>query len=249
MSSQIKQAVLLAAGIGSRLRPITDSIPKCLVPINGKPLLYIWLEDLAEVGVERFLINTHYMSHKVEDAILAHPLSKQVKLIYEEQLKGTAGTVRALLNSGECLSEDTLVAHADNLCVCDWRAFFQSHMNREKSCIGTLMSFRTDSPQSCGILEIDEHSRLIGFHEKVDNPPGNLANAAVYIFSEEVFRYFESANNECTDISYHVIPQMLDQLQVWQNRIYLRDIGNPESYRIAQREYADIRSNRLKASN
>ncbi len=55
------RALLLAAGLGTRLRPITDKIPKCLVPIQGKPLLEIWLDKLYEAGVQEFLVNTHYL--------------------------------------------------------------------------------------------------------------------------------------------------------------------------------------------
>ena len=60
------RAILLAAGLGTRLRPITDKIPKCLVPINGKPLIDYWLEQLTKAGIEKFLINTHYLHEKVE---------------------------------------------------------------------------------------------------------------------------------------------------------------------------------------
>ena len=63
------RAILLAAGLGTRLRPITDTIPKCLVPINGKPLIDYWLEQLTKAGIEKFLINTHYLHEQVESYI------------------------------------------------------------------------------------------------------------------------------------------------------------------------------------
>ena len=63
------KAILLAAGFGTRLRPLTNNIPKCLVPIKGKPLLEIWLDKLSDVGVKDFLINTHYLYDKVESFI------------------------------------------------------------------------------------------------------------------------------------------------------------------------------------
>ena len=63
------RALLLAAGLGTRLRPITDKIPKCLVPIQGRPLLEIWLDKLCEVGVQEFLVNTHYLAAQVEEFI------------------------------------------------------------------------------------------------------------------------------------------------------------------------------------
>ena len=64
------KAILLAAGFGTRLRPLTNNIPKCLVPIKGKALLEIWLDKLSDVGVKDFLINTHYLPEKVESFII-----------------------------------------------------------------------------------------------------------------------------------------------------------------------------------
>ena len=87
------RAILLAAGLGTRLRPITDTIPKCLVLIHGKPLLQIWLEKLTEVGIGPFLINTHYLHKQVEKFIEESEFSEQVELVYEEKLLGTAGTL------------------------------------------------------------------------------------------------------------------------------------------------------------
>jgi mannose-1-phosphate guanylyltransferase len=75
--------------------------------------------------------------------------------------------------------------HADNYCLADFTAFQQAHYNRPPEC---LMTFRTDNPSSCGILELDERGVVIGFHEKVASPPGNLANGAVYILSAELLK-------------------------------------------------------------
>ncbi len=78
------KALLLAAGLGTRLRPITNIIPKCLVPINGKPLLEIWLETLTKAGVKEFLINTHYLHEKVEAFVYDSKYKNVVTLVYEK---------------------------------------------------------------------------------------------------------------------------------------------------------------------
>jgi mannose-1-phosphate guanylyltransferase len=87
------KALLLAAGLGTRLRPITEKIPKCLVPINGVPLLDIWLEKLSNIGIEEFLINTHYLHQDVENFISKNKYKKKIKTTFEEKLLGTAGTL------------------------------------------------------------------------------------------------------------------------------------------------------------
>ena len=80
------KALLLSAGLGTRLRPLTDTIPKCLVQINGKPLLQIWLENLTKYGVKEFLINTHYLHKQVEDFANNSTFKEKITLIYEKEL-------------------------------------------------------------------------------------------------------------------------------------------------------------------
>ena len=97
MPSPLKgfKALLLAGGMGTRLKPLTDSIPKCLVPIGGKPLLAYWLESLSKAGVERILINTHYLSEQVIAFCKQSQYSQLLDLVHESALLGTAGTIRA----------------------------------------------------------------------------------------------------------------------------------------------------------
>ena len=83
------KAFLLAAGLGTRLRPLTDSVPKCLLPINGKPILEIWLEKLAECGVEEVLINTHHLADQVEGFIQENQGKRAwpaIRLFFESKL-------------------------------------------------------------------------------------------------------------------------------------------------------------------
>ena len=85
-------ALLLAGGIGSRLRPITDSVPKCLVPINGRPLLDIWLQALVGAGFQEIVVNTHYLAPQVEAYLADSPYTSQVRSDYEPELLGTASS-------------------------------------------------------------------------------------------------------------------------------------------------------------
>ena len=114
------KVLLLAAGLGTRLQPITNKIPKCLVPINGKPLLEYWLENLNKIGITDFLINTHYMNDKVEDFIKNSKYKDMVTLTYEKNLLNTAGTILANEDFFSTNNEPFMLVHADNLCFCDW---------------------------------------------------------------------------------------------------------------------------------
>ena len=88
------RALLLAAGFGTRLKPITDNIPKCLVEISGKPLLSRWIEQLEVLECDAVLINTHYLSNLVMNYLKTLPENRlKINTSYEDKLKGTAGTL------------------------------------------------------------------------------------------------------------------------------------------------------------
>lgn len=233
------KALLLAAGLGSRLRPITDSTPKCLVLINGKPLLEYWLEALTLLGVESIAINTHYLADKVAEYIESSEYSNLVELIYESELMGTAGTLKNNLDYWG--NDDLLVAHADNLCLCSFNDFVTAFNSRPNSCLGTMMTFDTDSPSTCGIVDEDENGLVVGFYEKVEYPPSNNANAAVFIFSPAVKMFISELKVHENDISLYLIPKLLSRINVWKNNGYMRDIGTQESLNQANRDLTYIK--------
>lgn len=231
------RALLLAAGLGSRLRPITDNVPKCLVPIHGRPLLDYWLETLfADNTVERALINTHYLAPLVDAHIAASPWRERIDLVHEAELLGTGGTAKA--NRAYFGNEDFLIAHADNLTAFPLTDFARAHQNRPADCAITMLTFRTDAPQSCGIVELDEDGIVQAFHEKVEHPPGNLANAAVYMFTPQAADFTATLPGAFVDLSTQVIPAFLGRILTFENTGYHRDIGNPESLRLAHEEFA-----------
>ncbi|MGK7925265.1 MAG: nucleotidyltransferase family protein, partial [Spirulina sp.] len=183
-------ALLLAAGYGTRLQPLTNTIPKCLVPIQGKPLLEIWLERLSQADINSFVINTHYLRDRVEKFIESSSYQDRVTLRYEPELLGTAGTLLANLDFFQ--GEDGLLIHADNYCLADFSTFIRAHQQRPPDCLMTMMTFRSETPSSCGIVELDDRNIVIGFHEKVQFPPGNLANGAVFLLSPQLLERFRT---------------------------------------------------------
>lgn len=226
------KALLLAAGLGTRLRPITDTIPKCLVPINGKPLLQIWLENLTQVGVEQFIVNTHYLQKSVVEFVEQSEYKDKVLISYEDELLHTGGT---LLKHRNLLYDDSFfLVHADNLSFCEFNIFITTHY--QKQCDITMMTFETDNPKECGIVELDCEGIVQNFYEKVENPPSNLANGAVYILKPTIFEYLKSLNKMKIDFSNDVLPNFLGNIATFHNEIYHRDIGNIESYAMAQIE-------------
>jgi len=222
------RAILLAAGLGTRLRPLTDSIPKCLVPIKGKPLLDIWCESLLNAGVEKILVNLHYKSEVVEDHLGSSKFAASIVTVFEPVLLGTAGTL--IKNRDFFSGDDGILLHADNYSEASISELIEAHQNRPKSCELTMLAFRTTTPETCGVLTVDSSSVLQAMHEKSKQDHGNLANAAFYVLSR---RLICELKNE-TDFSTQVIPKYFGKALVVETGETFIDIGNQESYARAQ---------------
>ncbi|MEB3828482.1 nucleotidyltransferase family protein [Phormidium sp. CCY1219] len=225
------KAILLAGGYGTRLRPLTNTIPKCLVPIKSKPLLEIWLERLTEAGIGPLLINTHYLADQVNDFIDRSPYQDQVTLVHEPALLGTAGTLMANLDFFQ--GEDGLIIHADNYCLADFTSFVAAHRQRPPECLLTLMTFRTDTPSTCGIVELNSQNIVVGFHEKVANPPGNLASGAICILSNKFLEWIKDNKENFYDFSKEVLPLFVNKVYAWETKNIFIDIGSREAYQKA----------------
>ncbi len=231
-------ALLLAGGLGTRLQPITDTIPKCLVPILNRPLLDIWIEKCLSANMDPIIINLSYLKEKVEEFLFSSKRYQDNKekflLLYEEELKGTGGT---LLSAEQHLLGGTFfVAHADNLSFFSMEEFYSCHKNRPANCLVSAMSFITPTPETCGIFEIDDKGMVLAFHEKVSHPPGNLANGAVYFMEPPVIDILKKSANLKSDISLDLLPHCMGRMQSFPNLLYHRDIGNLSSYQIAQED-------------
>ena len=217
------KGVLLAAGLGTRLRPITDDVPKCLVPINGKPLLGYWFDSLANAGISSILINLHHHSDKVMDFVKQYANSSDVRMVYEPKLLGTGGTLKQ--NSEFLCSDPVLVVHADNFCLVDLEELHLAHQRRPTGTEITMMTFVTDEPTSCGIVETDVRGRVIGYYEKVKEPPCNVANAAVYIFQHSVIEHISNIPGRFIDLSTDVLSEYLGKIFAWEADDIHIDIG------------------------
>ena len=228
-------AVLLAAGFGTRLRPLSDVLPKCLAPIRGRPLLEYWLRSLFEGGIERVLVNTHHRASLVETFVKDSRWSDRVVVVHETALLGTGGTL--LANASFVGHAPIFVAHADNLTDFDLRAFLAAHATRPAGTDLTMMTFTTSSPSSCGVVTTDANGVVNGFFEKVTNPPGNRANAAVYVFEPEVVDFMREIGRPFVDISLDVLPRYIGRIATWHNNSYHRDIGTMDSWLAAQTDF------------
>jgi len=231
------RAFLLAAGLGTRLRPLTDKLPKCLLPIGDKPLLQIWLENLARHGVDEVLINTHWCAGQVEEFLQQLQLKMRIITFYEPELLGSGGTIFA---NREWVRDGApfFILYGDNLTDVNlgkMLAFHQRH-----GLPFTLGVFGAENPSQCGIAEVREDGLVTGFVEKPEHPCSNLAAAGVYIADQRIFEVFpvQGQSGDFSprplDLGFHIIPRLVDRMKAYFIEEFLMDIGNPESYRKAQ---------------
>jgi mannose-1-phosphate guanylyltransferase len=236
------KALLLAAGLGSRLRPLTNEMPKCLVPIGGKPLLEIWIEQLIDAGVDEFFINIHAHAQMVHTFFQQNDFDCVINCLDEAELLGTGGTLRK--NAQFFVDGPFLCAHADNFCLADFKAFFAAHSNRSPEVEITMMTFVTDQPQSCGVVETNGYGIVTKFQEKVSNPTSNRANAAVFVMEPSVAHRLGADDRDVIDFCADELPKYVGRMQTWANDIYHLDIGTPENYSRANRDWQKMVQNK-----
>ncbi len=229
------KAFLLVGGLGTRLRPITDTIPKCMVEIAGRPLIDWWLENLILAGVTEVLVNLHHFADIVKAHLTALKLPIKFIFYHEEILLGSAGTLRenADFVNGESAF---LVVYGDNLTNFNLREFINCHYLYNP--LMTIALFRTDKPKQCGIIELDANDVVIDFVEKPENPKSNLANAGIYIMHPSVLKH--APEDATADIGFDLLPQFINKMRGFITDSYLVDIGTHDNLAKARKEWSLI---------
>ncbi len=229
------KAFLLAAGHGTRLRPMTDTIPKCLVPIRGIPLLSIWLRLCKQFDIDEVLINLHSHGGMVRDFLKENANGIRVRVVEEAQLLGSAGTLRH--NRNWIASDDLFwVFYADVLCKADLREMLQLHCRRKP--VATLGVYEVPDPSRCGIVSTDGDGMIQQFVEKPTIPVGNLAFSGVMIGTPQMLDVIPA--DVPADIGFHVLPRLTGQMLAFTVHDYLIDIGTMENYLIAQETWPGL---------
>jgi mannose-1-phosphate guanylyltransferase len=225
------KAMLLAAGLGTRLRPLTYELPKPMVPILGRPVMEHILRLLARHGFDDVIANLHYFPDLIRGRF-GDGSDYGIRLVYsfEPELMGTAGGVRhARAHFGD---ETFLVISGDALTDIDLTALWEAH--KRKGGIATLALRRVDDPSELGVVIVDEDGRIQGFQEKPDPAEAlsNLGNCGIYVFEPEIFDYFPEP--PFVDWAMEVYPKLLEQdVSFYGHEIkeYWNDVGSLEEYR------------------
>lgn len=223
------KAFILAAGKGERLRPLTDTIPKCLLSIQSVPILGIWLELCRRHGIEEVLVNTHSHADSVKAYLQHHRQDIKLQIAEEGTLLGSAGTVlthRPWVGS----DRDFWIFYADVLTNTNLTDMLEFHCRQRQ--VATMGVNRVVNPHQCGIVTVDQEGVVQEFVEKPANPSSDLAFSGILLATPGIFEAIPKRIP--SDIGFDVLPKLVGSMAAYPISDYLVDIGTPASYQYAQ---------------
>ncbi len=200
------KAMVLAAGLGIRLRPLTEDKPKCLIPLAGRPLLDWTLRWLSNSGVNECVINLHYLPNKVQDFVdNGSQYGLRIHYSYEPELLGTAGAVKKV---GAFFDRPFFVIYSDNFS--QWNLRNLVEVREKNQAVATMaVHWREDVSQS-GVVELDQDNRILRLVEKPkagQDPNSRYVNAGFYYLDQRVLDYIP--DGKFCDFAFDVFPKML----------------------------------------
>ncbi len=233
MAKHLK-AMVMAAGMGSRLEPITLNIPKPLIPVANVPLMDIILSQLHSVGVNEVISNTYYLADKIIDRYKNNNLGINFNYIKENELSGTAGGVKKcqyFFDEGE----DFIVLSGDGLTNADIKKGVEIHkMSGAIATIG-VKQIPHEYVSHFGVVVTDNNGFVTEFQEKpqIEEAKSNLINTGIYIFNYKIFDYIPE--NQFYDFAKNVFPKLLleGQINTFEVREYWSDVGTIGQYKQA----------------
>ena len=239
------KAMALTAGQGTRLRPLTLSLPKALAPLNGVPLLQLTLGWLRSYGIRDVAINLHHLGEKILD-FCGDGSRFGVRITYsnEVELLGTAGGVKQM---EEFFDDTFVVVYGDILTDLSLSRMLRLH--KLKQGVATIAIQKFNFPTQVGTVRMNQDKQIIDFVEKPQSQAnsGKLGNGGVYILEREALRYIPG--NSFSDFGYDIFPTLVSSGlplygYVLSNHEYLVDIGSWDHY---QQAIKDVKRGRVKA--
>jgi mannose-1-phosphate guanylyltransferase len=228
------KAVILAGGLGTRMRPLTYTIPKPLLPLVGRPLVVRMIESLPS-NVDTVVLAVSYMREALEDHFKANPCGRKVIIVNEPSPLGTGGAIQ---NVSQHLDETFIAMNGDQISSVDLRAMVRQH--RENGGIGTIALWQVEDPAAFGVVEVQKGGRIVDFQEKPkrEEARSNLINAGYYVFEPEILDYIGKGQ---VSMEREVFPNVLDfGLFGLQFEGHWMDCGTRENFLAAQRQLLEM---------
>jgi D-glycero-alpha-D-manno-heptose 1-phosphate guanylyltransferase len=233
----IKEAIILAGGLGTRLRSVVSDMPKCMAPVAGEPFLHYVISSLQKNGIENFIFSVGYMHEAIEIYLLHNYAELKYSISLEEEPLGTGGAIK--LACSKALGKDIIVANGDTIFKINFDSLGQFHKEKNAACTLSLKPMVNFGRY--GVVELNEDYSIKSFKEKQWYQSG-LINGGVYALNVEKFLKenlpekfsFESDYLEKNILPANQSPKLYGIIQ----DEYFIDIGIPEDYERAQKDFA-----------
>lgn len=238
------KAMIMAAGVGSRLEPLTREIPKPLVPIVNEPVMDILFKKLYSLGIRDVICNTFYLADKIIERYKNNSLGINFNYIKEESLSGTAGGVKKCQYFFD-KNSSFIVLSADGLTDADLRKGIEIH--KKSGAIATIgiKEIPKEEVSHFGVVVVDKEGFITEFQEKppVQSAKSNFINTGIYIFDYKIFEYIPE--NTFYDFAKNVFPKLLAEhaINTFEVNEYWSDIGTLEQYKQSTQDLFDGKYN------
>ncbi len=229
--------VILAGGLGKRLKAVTGGKQKVLAEIDGKPFISILIDYIASQGAKRFILCVGHDAKSVEGALKdAHP-NVTIVFSHEDEPLGTGGAIKK--GSRLVKSKQFIAMNGDCFCVIDYNQLIAFHLKQQAK--ATLAVTKIDDARDYGTIEIDTKKRITAFKEKQPELEAALINTGTYCFNKDVFSWVETEDK--FSIEHDFFPYLVDQgFYAFEVANKFIDIGTPERFAWAQEHLASLRT-------
>lgn len=227
----IKEAIILAGGLGTRLRSIVSELPKCMAPVNNRPFLYYVIEHCRQQGIERFIFSVGYKYEAIEAYVKEQFSSLHSRFSIEDTPLGTGGAIKPACSLAK--DENVLVLNGDTLFSIDVHQLSYFHLHHQADCSLSLKPMKQFDRY--GVVTLDEHAQVKAFREKQYYDEG-LINGGVYALNVASFMMEELSEKFSFEKDY--LEQYVNKRKIFgmsQDKYFI-DIGIPEDYERAQKE-------------
>jgi D-glycero-alpha-D-manno-heptose 1-phosphate guanylyltransferase len=226
-----KEAIVLAGGLGTRLRDAVPDLPKCMAPVAGKPFLSFVIDAFRMQGIERFVFSLGYKASAIEEFLQKEYPTLDYTSVIEQEPLGTGGAIQLAIKNA--VSNNVVVANGDTLFKVNLPDLFKTHLDNDSEC--TLALKPMEKFDRYGVVEIDDHEKIISFREK-QFYTGGLINGGIYLLSKDKFLSRSLPGQYSFEKDY--LEKFCDQgkFHASVQKGYFIDIGIPEDYQRAQQE-------------
>lgn len=231
-------AIILAGGLGTRLKSVINDLPKPMAPINGQPFLNYQFRFLKHYGVKNIILSVGHLAEKIQDYYKEGFEGLSLAYAHEKTALGTGGGIRLAIDM--CKSNSVLVMNGDSFFDVDLKQFYDLHQTKTSD---TSLALRqVTNAARYGTIQKDNDNRIILFKEKTNTEEPGIINGGLYILQKDVYLKNTPANTNFS-IEKDFFEKQLDTLFVkgFEFNSYFIDIGIPEDYTKAQHDFKEFK--------